>query len=174
MTNIDSPEWRFHRLWSDAQTAVGGLIRSLVQDPHLADDLLQETALACFRYFDRYDPERPFVAWALTVAKNKVRDAWRRQQRQPAVLMDDQVLDHLVTLSARQQPVYDERRQAMEQCLRGLEGRGRQILEAFYHHGQSAMRIAEQMGLKPEHVRVLLGRARQAVRRCAEKRLAAS
>ena len=131
MPESDDREWQFHRLWSEAQTAVGGLVRSLVHDKHLADDILQETAMSCFRNLDRYQADRPFVAWALAIAKNKVRDAWRKQQRQRVVVLDDAVLTQLTKVAADIEPVLSQRREVMEQCLRKVEGRPRKIPGCF-------------------------------------------
>ena len=69
------------RLWTAAQPAVSGYVRSLVRNRSMADEVLQETSLVLFRRFDEYDEQRPFVAWALGVARFQVlslnRDAAR-------------------------------------------------------------------------------------------------
>jgi RNA polymerase sigma-70 factor, ECF subfamily len=57
----EDPQVCFMRLWTTAQPAVAGYIRSLIHGTD-ADDVLQETALALFRRFADYDPARPFVA----------------------------------------------------------------------------------------------------------------
>lgn len=62
---------RFTRLWTAHQPAVSGYLNALVRDRLAAEDLLQETALTALRIFSEYDPQRPFVAWILGVARFK-------------------------------------------------------------------------------------------------------
>ena len=77
----EQDQLRFMRLWTAAQPAVSGFVRALVRDRSVADEVLQETSLVLFRRFDEYDEQRPFVAWALGIAKFQVlslnRDAAR-------------------------------------------------------------------------------------------------
>ena len=43
----------------------------------LVQQIAQETA----RRFDQYDPERPFLGWALWITKSRVIDFYRRRSR---------------------------------------------------------------------------------------------
>ncbi len=165
------PHWRFHQLWAEAQPAVTGLMRSLVADRVAADDLVQETALALFTHLDRYDPERPFVAWALAVARNKVRDAWRAARRRGEATLDEGALAALAAVGEETVEDLDRERRALEECLRGVEGRNRDLLERHYHQGEDPAIIAAALALKVEHVRVLLSRIRQGLRACIKRRL---
>ena len=69
------------RLWTSAQPAVANYVHALVRDRGAAQDVLQETALVIFRRFADYDGQRPFLAWALGIARFQVlgiqRDAAR-------------------------------------------------------------------------------------------------
>ncbi|MBI4882374.1 MAG: sigma-70 family RNA polymerase sigma factor [Planctomycetes bacterium] len=63
-----------------AQTQwVRELARRLVTDPHLADDLAQDTMVAALEH--RENPPRSPRAWLGSVLLNLVRDAYRREQR---------------------------------------------------------------------------------------------
>ena len=68
----EQEQLRFMRLWTAAQPAVSGYVRSLVRDRAVADEVLQETSLVLFRRFEEYDEQRPFVAWALGIARFQV------------------------------------------------------------------------------------------------------
>ena len=72
---------RFTLLWTAAQPIVGSYIGSLVPDFQEAEDLLQEVALVLLRKFPEYDDRRPFVAWALGVARFEVLHARRSHAR---------------------------------------------------------------------------------------------
>ena len=58
------------------------------------DDVLQEIAVAVIETFDRYDPERPFVGWALGIARNQVRLYLRRKQRD-RLIFDEEIIARL-------------------------------------------------------------------------------
>lgn len=60
------------RMWTLAQPAVSAFITSVVRDFRDRDDVLQDVAVAVIESFGRWDPERPFAAWAIGVARNQV------------------------------------------------------------------------------------------------------
>ncbi|MFN9076210.1 MAG: sigma factor, partial [bacterium] len=73
-------------LWTQAQPAVSAFVHALVGDRAARDEVLQEVALAILESFDRYDASRPFLPWALAIARNEVANAHHRGRRGPARL----------------------------------------------------------------------------------------
>ncbi len=53
------------RQWTLAQPVVSAFLTSVVRDFRDRDDVLQDVAVAVVECFDRWDRERPFVAWAM-------------------------------------------------------------------------------------------------------------
>ena len=76
------------RLWTLAQPVVSAFVTSIVRDFSARDDVLQDVAVAVIESFDRYDRQRPFVAWALGIAQNQVRLYFRRCRRDQFVFSD--------------------------------------------------------------------------------------
>ena len=76
---------------------VYGLIRRLVGDATLAEDVTQEVFLKAHRALDRLDPERDPVPWLMTIAHNACRDLWRsgayRLSRRSASIDENPGLD---------------------------------------------------------------------------------
>ncbi len=65
----------------------------LVHNPDDANDLLQETILRAWRFFDQFEPGTNCRAWLLTILFNNFRNGYRRSSReQPAASPSD--LDH--------------------------------------------------------------------------------
>src|SRR6185503_10827711 len=64
----DARQERFLALFLPEQGTVRAFIRSVVWDRGHCEDLFQEVALVLWRELDRYDPKRPFGAWARGVA----------------------------------------------------------------------------------------------------------
>ncbi len=74
---IESAEAREARrelnvLWTKAHAVVLSYIRSTVIDFHRAEDVLQETAGTVAEKFSEYDSSRPFLPWALGIARSKI------------------------------------------------------------------------------------------------------
>ena len=165
-------ELRFSQLWIQAHPAVSAYVYSCIPDRAAAEDVLQETALGLLKGFDRYDPERPFVAWAMGVAKNKIHDRWRKLAREKPMIRDPELVERLAEVSEELSDAFEDQRVALQHCLRSVEGRSWQLLKLHYHEGHQPKSIAQRLGLKAGHVRVLLNRVRAALRACIEKRLA--
>ena len=68
------------RGWTLAQPAVAAFLTSVVRDFRERDDLLQEVAVAVLESFESYDESRPFVPWAIGIARHRV-GTWLRSRR---------------------------------------------------------------------------------------------
>ena len=70
------------------QKPVYNLCYRTLGDPHEAEDATQEAFLRAYTNFHRYDPERRFLTWILSIASNHCIDRLRRR-RQIWVSLDD-------------------------------------------------------------------------------------
>jgi RNA polymerase sigma-70 factor (ECF subfamily) len=159
-------------LWTTAQPAVSAFVLALVGDRAARDEVLQDVALAVLEGFERFDTSRPFLPWALGIARNEVANARRRRGRFPMQLSDaaEQALAAAVAEVSE-----DERARLsrLADCLRRLEGRPREICDLRYRSDLSPARIASVLGLRPNTVSKALERVRAELRACIEERLAA-
>ena len=58
------------------------LYRRYSRDEALIDDVVAETVLTIWENFEKYDPDRGrFISWAIGIAHNKLREAFRRTKR---------------------------------------------------------------------------------------------
>ena len=159
--------------WTRSRPAVAAFIASAVPDFHAAQDLLQEVATTIVEDFGRYDPARPFNAWAIGVAKNKVLAHWRRTGRK-RVVFDSEALDHVaeaaVALDRQALPLGD----AVEHCLGKLPARSRRLLELRYQDDLRPPEIAARLGATVNAVTVALHRLRDRLRDCVKAHAAAA
>jgi RNA polymerase sigma-70 factor (ECF subfamily) len=58
-----------------------------------AQDLTSETFLAAMQAFPPYRAERPFVAWLLGIARNKIADLFRRGHAHVIVVLTEEMAD---------------------------------------------------------------------------------
>ena len=158
------------KLWNESQHAIGAFVRAAVPSTQDAEDIVQQVAENAAFHFDKYDPDRPFVAWAIGIARNLVADHYRRQGKDRH-RFDSQILDTLAIAGSQMADDRRERNQALEACLGGLQGHSRQFIDLRYTHDLKPQQIAERIGSTSGSVRVTLNRIRTALRRCIQERI---
>lgn len=161
---------RFMRLWTATQPSVANYLHALVRDRAAAEDLLQETALLIFRRFAEYDESRPFVAWALGVARFKVMGL-RRDAARSLLVFDDESLESFTETWVEQTTGASDRGAALEHCIDKLADHARRMVRLRYFEDLSAGQIARTLGGREGNVRVALQRIRTQLRDCIERRI---
>jgi RNA polymerase sigma-70 factor, ECF subfamily len=166
------PDERFTRCWTQAQAAIAGYVSALVPDQHAADDLLQDIAVALMRKFADYDPGRPFIAWAMGIAKMEIL-TMRRDRARAASRFRAATVGALAEVWQEMLPEFDERRQALGECLKAIAGRNLELVRLRYEEALEPREIATRTGIAAGAVRVALARIRAALQACIERRVAA-
>lgn len=161
----------FTHHWLEVEPSVSAYVFASISGFHDAEDVVQRIAQELARRFDEYDSSRPFVGWALWIAKSRVIDFYRAQDRR-RVVFSDELLGQLADTIARQADVRSQRREALEACLQELPPKSRRLLDLRYVEELSATEMAEETGTTSGSVRVLLSRVRTALANCIERRLA--
>ncbi len=129
------PAAQFVRLWTRHQPEVRWYIRVMVPRKSHAEDLLQETATRLWEKFSEYDPERPFVPWAIRFAQLEVL-AWRRRQARERLVFSDSLLAQLDADTEEELTQLEIRRIALEGCLQKLSEQDRHLLlKCHAEHG---------------------------------------
>ena len=162
---------RFTKVWTQAQPIVRGYIHSMVMDFHETDDLLQDVAITLLRKFSEYDESRPFLAWALGVARFKVLSYRNAQSSKPVLLSD--FAEKIAAVHQEMAPVFEQRTNALNECLREIKGQSRQIMLQRYGESLKPHEIARRLGLEPNAIRVALARIRESLRKCMTRRMSA-
>ncbi len=156
-------------LWTQALPTVSAYIHAIVGDRNTRDEVLQAVALLILQRIDQYDATRPFLPWAMTIARNAATDARRRGRRMPAQLSDAAG----AALAAAMAEVSDTERARLvhlSACLARIQGRARKICDYRYRAGLTSSRIAELLSLQPNTVAKALQRMRDDLRVCIERR----
>ena len=153
--------------WTEAQPTVRLFIRSLVRDHQHVEDLTQEVAATVVDKWSEYDRQRSFEAWALGIARNKVMNYWTRQGRDRHVF-DPGALDRLAEAHRRLQPESEQRREALDECLKKLSGRDHELIARHYQQSESPRSLAEQTGVTLNAIYIRLHRVRRTLLECIE------
>lgn len=147
-------------------------MRSFLRDRAEADDVLQEVALVIVEKFEDWDPERPFVGWALGISRRVVLAHLRGKYRDSKVEFSDAV--ELVAASYEKlNPQAELMKDSLAECLGQVRGQSRQLMSLRYTEGLELKQIAERLGMTASNVGVMLHRVRAALRDCVDRRLKA-
>jgi RNA polymerase sigma-70 factor (ECF subfamily) len=153
--------------WAKAQPSLTAFLIASTPQFSDAEDLLQEVAAEVARRFDDYDPSRPFLPWALWVAKIKIANFYRAQERRPVKFIGDSI-DALAEACGRVQATLSEEKWALEKCLSRVTGRSRQLLQLRYFEDLSPQEIGGKVGMTSGAVRIALSRIRSALVSCVK------
>ena len=140
----------------------------VLPDAHVAEDLFQEVCVVAVQKAAEFQDGTNFVAWARTIARNKLREHLRRRS---GVNVDDAFFDGLESaFDAVRDP--DVRKEALRRCLGEIQDRARQMLVWRYEEGLTAASIADRTGQSRAGVNSLLQRVREILRECVARRTA--
>ncbi|XAM01394.1 sigma-70 family RNA polymerase sigma factor [Phycisphaeraceae bacterium D3-23] len=157
-------------LWTQAQPHIAAFVSSMVLDFHAAEDLIQQVAVAVAEQFEQYDPSRPFVPWAIGIARFKVYNYYRKVKRDKHVF-DSEAIDGIARAYSELEPALDNRKQALDTCVQRVQGRAATVLEMRYVREMKPARIAQKMGMTANAVSVMLHRIRAALEKCIDQQM---
>lgn len=158
------------RLWTLALPAVSAFVTSLVRDFQDRDEVLQDSAIAVMESFDRFDPTKPFVAWAVGIARNQVLLYLRRKGRERFVFDTDAV--EALAQAFGEGPSTDVRLDFLLQCMDTIERTAREMCRLRYEQDLKPAAIGERLGMAPNAVAKALQRIRDRLRECIERKTA--
>jgi RNA polymerase sigma-70 factor (ECF subfamily) len=146
------------------QNAVYNLAYRMLNNRIEAEDAAQETFLRAFTNLDRYDIERPFRTWLLSITSNYCIDRLRRR-RLTWLSIDEPLPAHPALHSEEVEPEDAVIDQEQARLIQGLlaelspEYRAAVILHYWYDH--SYAEIAEMLDTTESAIKSRLFRARQ-------------
>lgn len=151
-------------------------VASLGVPGRLVEDVAQDVLLAALGGWDRYDGERPLRAWLFGIARNLVRQEWRRWHLDARCRADpvraalrehDDGLEPLALL------IQGEAASALASCLQGLSAPARELVLRHHRDDERIEDIARGQHRPAGTLRMALLRAREALRACLQRRLGA-
>lgn len=154
----------FNQLVEAYQTPVYNLCFRMLGDHYEAEDAAQETFMRAYKSIKRYDINRPFSTWLLSIAAHYCIDQVRKR-RMTKISLDDlpyqQVSDPApgpeIALSQ------NERRDQVKELLDSLGAEDRAAIVMRYWYDFSYEEISESLNLTVSAVKSRLHRARRAL-----------
>jgi len=151
---------------SENRSRILAVIVAMVRDFDLAEELFQETVIQILKSEDQFDPTRKFVPWACGIAKNVVKQHWKRQRNAPASGIYDLIADLAMVSADGEDDMWRRERKALRSCYRRLPDRMQQLLLLRYGHNIKGNKLAESTDFRPGAIRTTLARLRNQLRQC--------
>ena len=157
-------EESFTELYEHFFPLVYKFIYAKTSDAEITDEIISETFLKMYQHLHEYNPMRAaFSTWLYNIALNELKMFWRKKNYRGE---HEEIFDEEIEISApefeepEQKILSAEREKIIRQALEKLSERERQIIEMTYWLGYPPRKIAEVLEISPNHVSVILKRAK--------------
>ena len=157
------------RLWTSAQPTVAAFVASVIRNYRDRDDVLQETALAIFESIESYDPNLPFNAWAIGIARNQVGLYLRKRKRDRHVFREETIACIESAFNRTSPP---KKLDYLPECIQQLNGRAREMCDLRYQADLKPAAIGKRLEMTANAVSKALQRIRDELRRCIDSKVA--
>jgi RNA polymerase sigma-70 factor (ECF subfamily) len=171
LSNMSDQE--FLPIFMRNQDRIYRFIMTLVPIADEANEILQEVSMTLWRRWDEFDPMRgEFMPWALGIARNHIRNHVRKNvRRDQHIVFNGDLVDQLAEARIENAEIFDQQREALDQCLQKLTPAHRSLVQAFYSRQTSARQMALSYGLSKASLFRILRRIRDALFDCITIRL---
>jgi RNA polymerase sigma-70 factor (ECF subfamily) len=146
------------------QKPVFSLCYRMLGNPNDAEDAAQESFLRAYKHLGRYDSERSFATWLLSIASHYCIDRLRKR-RLSTFSIDDDEHDWWQPPDMEPTPeaalVMDEKQIRVQALLADLPPKDRAAITLHYWYDYSYEEIAESLSLSVSAVKSRLYRARR-------------
>ena len=162
---LQGDDHAFGNLVEEYQKPVFSLCYRMFGNSKDAEDAAQESFIRAYRYLKKYDPDRSFATWLLSIAAHYCIDQTRKR-RLPTVSTDSLPAEIISDRNAPN-PEREYRQQEKEVLIQNLidelSPTDRATIIMRYWHGCSEVEISQSLGLTVGAVKSRLYRSRQAL-----------
>lgn len=154
------------------QAAVFGYLRARLLQASDAEDLTQEVFLRCYSGSARFDPSALVRPWLLGIARNLLREHTRKVKRRKEVVWTELCLE-LDEMVSSDDELYGDMLDHLPGCLNALGESARQAIELRYSSHLRLSEIGEKLCRSEGAAKLLMFRARQALKNCLDRKFEA-
>jgi len=149
------------------QKPVYNLCYRMLGELEAAEDAAQETFLKAYQNINRYDRERSFATWLLSIAAHHCIDKLRRRRFNSVSIDEDEegqtdIPDHSAP-DPESEILKHQQRERLQDCLQSLDPTDRAAVVLRYWQDCSEVEIAQALKLTVPAVKSRLHRARRAL-----------
>lgn len=162
---------QFVQLLTSHQPQIYAYIATMLFGDSAAADILQETNLHLWAQAEKYDRERPFLAWAFGFARQRVM-AYRKTCNRSRLVFSDKALDVLSEQCVEDADAIDDRLAALQKCLQRLSAAQAELIRERYAAKVPVQTIAVRMNDSAHNISSRLHRIRKLLASCVERTVA--
>lgn len=156
----------FEILVTRHQRAVFAYLKARTTRHSDIEDMTQEVFLRSYLAKDRFDSGNQLRPWLLGIARNVLREHLRgRRQQETAWTQLCLMIDDMIPPDSSPD---DDRLEHLGRCLDSLGPSARSTIDWHYGSGLRLQEIADRLHRSSGAVKILIFRARQALRQCLE------
>lgn len=163
----------FDDLLQQHQAAIYGYLLARLSAPTDAEDLCQEVFLRCYQGRAKLNQAASLRAWLLGIARNVLREHIRRVQRRREVAWTELCLE-LDAVVQQERTAGNEALDHLPGCVESLGRSAREALEMRYQSRLKLEEIGRLLHRSEGAVKLLMYRARQALKNCLDRKLRAA
>jgi RNA polymerase sigma-70 factor (ECF subfamily) len=169
---MEGDQHAFGQLVDHYQTAVFNLAYRMLGEPNEAEDAAQEAFLRAYANLSRYDPNRSFKTWLLSITSNHCIDRLRKRRLTWLSIEEEGMPPHPALVSSEPTPedafVDSERSESMQDLLKQIPPDYRAVVILRYWYDMSYTEIAETLETTESAIKSRLFRARKALGKILE------
>jgi RNA polymerase sigma-70 factor (ECF subfamily) len=151
-------------LFERHRRVVYGFLRSRLLDASDAEDMCQEVFVRCLQAKGEFEGAHQVRPWLVGIARNVLREYVRRMQRRKEVGWTVLCLE--ADASHENGQPYDDVVEFLPGCMEGLGQNARDALEMHYRGRMRLSAIGERLRRSEGAIKLLMFRARQALKNC--------
>ncbi|MDI6775219.1 MAG: sigma-70 family RNA polymerase sigma factor [Verrucomicrobiota bacterium] len=159
------------RHFAQMRASLLGYLRLLVRDPHMAEDLLQDTWVVVLKKKRFFDENMDFGAWIRGIARNLARNALRKKQPSYMPLPElAEAIDNAYAAGSKAETEQEAiKLEHLRACIDKLSPGNLSLLRLRFQNAERLREIAERIGRSVGAVQVALSRVRMTLLRCIEE-----
>ena len=152
------------------QHTVYGFLRARLMEPADAEDLCQEVFLRCYLGREKLARASAVGSWLVGIARNVLREHVKKQQRRKEVAWTELCLE-LDALVGHHHSESDDALHHLPGCLQSLGQSAREAIDLRYSTSLKWAEIGVRLRRSEGAVKLLVHRARQALKYCLDRKL---
>ncbi|MFN3148863.1 sigma-70 family RNA polymerase sigma factor [Bremerella sp.] len=158
-------DW-FHEQIDAIQPVLISFVATLVRDPHLVNDVVQETNLIIWKKRDSFELGTKFRSWALRIAYFQSLAAIKAVRGSRLMFSQDLIDRFTNDAESSKSILKQDTSERLKVCLSRLTPRQREVIELRYQQSCSMTFMSEKLGRTQSAIGMLLNRARTALLQC--------
>jgi len=152
---------------------VRAVLAAMTPDHAAVPDLTQEVFVIAWRRLSSYRPGTNFLAWIRTIARNVAQNERRRWYRRQELHQEYRIeAERLLAENIDEfvDSLPEETLESLRDCVGGLGGRTRELVDGYYYEGCSLKHLADLLNVTATAAKVALHRARKSLGKCLRKK----